>query len=146
LNLTTNFTLNEATFSQAAERAGINNTPSPVVLANIKNAANSLQEIRDFLGAPIRVSSWYRNSATNKIVGGAKNSAHLLGWAIDFDCESLGTPLQVALKIAKSDIRFDQLIHEFGRWVHISFEPKTRGELLTVDNFGTRIGLVPTRR
>lgn len=146
MKLTENFTLYEATFSQAASRAGIDNTPSPVVLENIKQAAKGLQLVRDVLGAPVRVSSWYRNSAVNKIVGGAKGSSHTQGWSIDFDCDSVGTPLQICQRIYKANIGFDQLIHEFGAWVHISFDPRMRGELLTFDRFGpARVGLLPIR-
>ncbi|MFZ0267748.1 hypothetical protein [Caulobacter sp.] len=40
---------------------------------------------------------------------------------------------------------FDQLIHEFGRWVHISFDPARRMQQLTIDGEGTRSGLLAVR-
>lgn len=146
MKLTNSFTLDESLHSQAASRAGIDNTPLPAILENIKQAAQGLQRVRDFLGFPIIVSSWYRNSAVNKIVGGAKNSSHMQGWAIDFTCPTFGPPLKVCQAIYKNGIGFDQLIHEYGAWVHISFDPRMRGELLTYDSFGPpRIGLVSVR-
>jgi Peptidase M15 len=146
MNLTEHFTLNEATFSQAADRSGIDNTPSPVVLKNIQHAAIQLERIRSLLNAPIRISSWYRNSATNKRVGGSKNSSHLRGFAIDFDSDSFGTPLQICNVIANSGIKFNQLIHEYGRWVHADFDPLAKMELLTIDSFGTRFDLLSIRK
>jgi zinc D-Ala-D-Ala carboxypeptidase len=73
------------------------------------------------------------NRALNKAVGGAAKSAHLQGLAADFTIPVAGNPLQVARKIAKSTIPFDQLIHEYGSWVHlgISLGPPRR-ELLTI--------------
>ncbi len=146
MNLTPSFTLHEAIFSQNASRAGIDNTPSPVILENIKQAAQGLQRVRDLLDSPVIVSSWYRNSAVNKLANGSKGSSHMQGWAIDFTCPNFGSPLKVCQAIYKNNIGFDQLIHEFGAWVHISFDPRMRGELLTFDSFGPpRVGLVPVR-
>ena len=47
--------------------------------------------------------------------------------------DGFGTPYQVALALSKSGIEFDQLIHERNVWVHISFNPRMRGQLLTFD-------------
>ena len=52
-------------------------------------------------------------------VGGSKISAHMQGLAADFTAPGFGTVLQVARKIAASEIAYDQLIYEFGSWVHI---------------------------
>ena len=48
--------------------------------------------------------------------------------------------------IAAAGIRFDQLIHEFGRWVHLSVDPRMRRNVLTIDRSGTRPGLLEVRR
>lgn len=42
------------------------------------------------------------------------------GRAIDFNVFSFGTPYDVCQAIIAAGIEFDQLIHEFGRWVHLS--------------------------
>lgn len=42
-----------------------------------------LQLLRDQLGVPIYIRSGYRSPATNKAVGGARNSQHLYGRAAD---------------------------------------------------------------
>ena len=47
------------------------------------------------------------------------NSAHMRGLAADFTAPTFGTVLAVAQQIARSDIEFDQLIHEYGGWVHL---------------------------
>jgi putative chitinase len=54
------------------------------------------------------------------------------GWAVDFTCKAYGDPLAVCKAIESSGIKFDQMIHEFGRWTHISFAPEMRGQKLTI--------------
>jgi zinc D-Ala-D-Ala carboxypeptidase len=132
MNLSENFTLEEATFSETATRLGISNQPSPEQLENMKKAAEGMEAIRKLLGKPIRVSSWLRLPAVNKAIGGAAKSSHMDGWAIDFTCSGYGTPFEVAKALKDSDIQVDQVIHEFGRWVHVSFAPEMRGQFLTI--------------
>ena len=132
MNLSQNFTLEEATFSETAVRMGISNEPSPKQLENLKKSAEGMEAIRTLLGKPIRVSSWLRLPEVNKAIGGALKSSHMDGWAIDFVCPSYGDPYAVAKAIKKSDIQVDQVIHEFGRWVHVSFAPEMRNQYLTI--------------
>jgi hypothetical protein len=69
----------------------------------------------------------------NKAIGGAKASAHMEGLAADFTAPAFGTVLQVAKKIAAAGIDFDQLIYEYGTWVHIGLRTGTpRRELLSI--------------
>lgn len=49
--------------------------------------------------------------------------------------------LAVAHAIQRSGIAFDQLLHEFDAWVHISFAAHPRAQVLTIDARGTRPGL-----
>jgi len=108
------------------------NTPPDAVYNNMLIAAQGMEKVREILGnKPISISSWYRSPQVNKAVKGSKNSAHMTGFAVDFVCPSYGAPLDVAKAIAHSGMNFDQVIHEFGRWVHISFDPRMRGQLLT---------------
>jgi hypothetical protein len=132
MNLSPNFTLEEATFSETATRLGIDNQPSPDQLENLKKSAEGMEAIRTLLGKPIRVSSWLRLPAVNQAIGGAAKSSHMDGWAIDFVCPSYGDPYAVAKAIKESDIQVDQVIHEFGRWVHVSFAPEMRNQYLTI--------------
>jgi hypothetical protein len=130
MQLSKNFTLEEAVFSQIGTRKGINNTPGSVQLENMKKCASSLELVRSLLKKPIIIDSWYRSAELNTAIGGVGHSAHMEGWAVDFVCPGFGTPIEVAKAIAKSKIKFDQIIYE-GTWVHISFNPKLRGEQLT---------------
>lgn len=132
MNLSQNFTLDEATFSETAVRLGINNQPSPQQLENMKIAAEGMEKIRALLGKSIRVNSWLRLPDVNVAVGGSKVSSHMDGWAIDFTCAGFGDPYAVAKALKESDIQVDQVIHEFGRWVHVSFAPEMRGQFLTI--------------
>jgi len=133
MQLTTHFSLEELTLSSYAQRKGLPNDPQPGVIENLKITAAGMEVVRTILGdAPIHVDSGYRSPLVNAAIGGAKNSAHLTGYACDFICPAFGTPYQVANAIAHAvpPLRFDQLILEYG-WVHISFAPTFRMALLT---------------
>lgn len=144
--LSEHFSLAELTVSDKARRLGLSNLPPPNILARLKTTAGQMERVRELLGGrAITVSSAYRAPAVNSAVGGAKSSAHMSGWAVDFTCPAYGPPLAIAERIARSALTFDQLIHEHGRWVHISFAPERRGELLTIDGHGTRSGLLAVR-
>ena len=132
MNLSENFTLEEATFSDTAIRQGINNQPNDKQLENMKIAAKHLENLRNLLGKPLHVNSWLRLPELNVAVGGSKISAHMDGWAIDFTCLGFGDPLAVCKAIENSDIKFDQMIYEYGRWTHISFAPEMRQQKLTI--------------
>jgi len=141
MRLSDHFTLAELCASQTAARLGIDNTPSPEMVDALRRTAQLLEKVRALLGKPILVSSGYRAPLVNRAVGGAANSAHMLGCAADFSCPAFGSPLEVAREIAQSDIVFDQLIHEFRAWVHIAWSPQPRRMVLTIDGAGTRHGL-----
>lgn len=130
--LTAHFTLEELTASQTAARKRIDNTPSPQIVERLTDTARRMEFVRAALGGrPIQVSSGYRSERLNRAIGGATNSAHTLGYAVDFTCRAFGDPLAVCRALAASDIAFDQLIEELGQWVHISFAPPLRRQILT---------------
>jgi len=130
-----NFSRHELLASETAERLGIENTPDNAqVEKNLVNLAYTLQEIKDRMQKHFKrnvylvISSGYRSPNLNKAIGStSKRSAHLYGLAADFKATTL-TPKQVLEFIDThcKDLVFDQLIEEFGRWVHIGIiKPNT---------------------
>lgn len=136
MKLSKNFSMEEAVFSETASRLGIDNTPDKSASLHILYVAHQLESIRESLGVPIHITSWYRGEALNaSIPGSSKTSAHITGYAVD--CHVLGlTALELCIKVEalleKSGIKFDQIIHEYGSWMHISFDPRNRGQCLTI--------------
>lgn len=134
MHISEHFTLGEFTFSQYATRHGIDNVISPGDLKNLERLAETMERVRAILGnVPIIISSGYRSPALNRLIGGAKRSAHLYGLACDFTAPEFGTPLDVCRAIAGSDLEWDQVIHE-GRWAHLGLcnpQETPRMELLT---------------
>jgi hypothetical protein len=130
MNLSEHFTLEEATHSDTAIRQGIDNQPSTLQLENMKMAAQKLEQLRAVTG-PLNINSWLRLPAVNVAVGGSKVSSHMDGWAIDVSSSKM-TPYQLCQEVKKAGIKFDQMIHEFGRWMHISFAPEMRQQELTI--------------
>lgn len=126
--LTAHFALQELV---ATQHRDIENRPPPEVVATLRVTAERMEEVRGLLGdRVVTVSSGYRCPALNRAVGGARNSAHLTGHAVDFNCYGFGRPSAVCRALANSDLAFDQLIEE-GTWVHISFDPRMRRQVLT---------------
>ena len=134
MSLSEHFSLDELTTSQEATRHNIKNTPSPAVVENLRMLAALLEQVRTLLGShSIHISSGYRSLALNRYIGSNDTSAHIRGYAADFTCPAFGKQIEVAKKIAESNLKFDQLIYESGTnpWVHISCDPQNRRQLLT---------------
>lgn len=127
------FTLDEMLVSELAARKGIDNSPSLEVLATLKLTAMEMDKVRVFLGKPVLPSSWYRCLELNRALGSKDDSQHVKGEAVDFIAPAYGSVQQVFEAIRKSDICFDQLIVECGRWVHISFSARNRRQCLAYD-------------
>jgi putative chitinase len=130
MQLSEHFTLEEATYSETAIRLGINNQPSEKQLENMKIAAEGMEQVRALTGA-LRINSWLRLPEVNVAVGGSKISSHMDGWAIDCSSSKM-TPYVICKLVEESNIKYDQMIHEFGRWMHISFAPEMRMQKLTI--------------
>jgi zinc D-Ala-D-Ala carboxypeptidase len=149
MNLSPNFTLREMTDSATAVARGWENVPPPDVMDALRRTAAGLEEVRallsDIVGhpVPIIITSGYRSLRLNRAIGSRDTSQHVLGEAADFRAPQFGTPAQIVSTIAKSPIQFDQLISEStrsgARWVHISFGPRNRGEVLEINENGTRL-------
>jgi hypothetical protein len=129
MKLSKNFSLHELTKSEAAERRGIDNTPSLTVIDNLQALVdNVLQPLRDKLG-PVVITSGYRSPAVNVAVGGSPTSDHCLGMAADI--EVLGKDNKETAQWILENLKFTQLILEFytdglpdSGWVHVSYDPQ----------------------
>jgi hypothetical protein len=141
VKLSPNFTLEELTHSETAERLGLDNTPDEKVKANLVRLARMLEDVRRVLSRPIMVNSAYRSPAVNKAIGSKPTSQHCLGCAADIRVPGL-TPNDIVKAIIKTNIEYDQLIREFDSWVHISITnthtDKPRRQVLIIDRSGTR--------
>lgn len=120
-NLSENFTLQEMTRSSTAVRLSIDNRPDDQQMENLKRlCVETLEPVKTLAGGKrVRVSSGLRVKLLNQKIGGSKSSDHVNGNASDFTIEDM-TVTEVVEMIMNSDIPFDQLIHEFDSWVHIS--------------------------
>jgi len=79
------FTWAEALHAQSDDFPRLPKTKQEV--ENIIALAKRLQPIRDRLGKPIRITSWYRPEPFNSRAGGARYSQHLTGKAVDLAVE-----------------------------------------------------------
>ena len=89
--------------------------------------ANKVFEpLREWVGGPIRVNSFFRCARLNSAIGGSERSQHCEGRAIDID-DVFGHKTNAEMfHYIKDNLSFDNLIWEFGgndnpAWVHVSF-------------------------
>lgn len=119
------FTKEELCFSEYAVRNGIENKPDKESFENLERLAEQvLEPIRKEIARPIYITSGYRIKEVNSAVGGSSNSQHMKGQAVDTVCP--GVPLEVYYNkikrmVQQNELIVDQVILEFGSWVHISY-------------------------
>ena len=110
--------------SETADKNKIQNTPSVEVEQNIEELLEVLDGLREHYGKPIKITSGYRCTELNKLVGGSPTSAHVIGYAADL--QPVGDTFEnfkasVLEWLNKSGVKFDQCILERNKntqWVH----------------------------
>ena len=117
----------ESTYSMTATRRGIDNTPNDKQLENMELVADEVFEpLREWVGGPIKINSFFRCPKLNKAIGGSSKSQHCHGQAIDLD-DTFGKATNAEMyHWIKENLKFDQMIWEFGdddnpNWVHVSY-------------------------
>lgn len=117
------FTMGEATYSSTAIRRGIKNTPSWSERTNIRYTARRLDEVREILGRPVVVSSWFRSARLNRAVGGSSSSGHRKGMAVDIILKKGSAGKKEYERVKNRLESFDQLIYYPRRGhLHIRFK------------------------
>ena len=117
----------EGVRSRTADRRGLDNTPNESQLKCMKEIAEGLFEpLREWVGGPIKINSFFRGEPVNTAIGGSKYSQHMKGQAIDID-DTFGHKTNAEMyHYIKDNLDFDQLIWEFGddenpNWIHVSY-------------------------
>ena len=117
----------EGVYSMTANRLGLANDPSDEHLASMELLAEKVFEpLREHVGHPIKINSFYRGPQLNKAIGGSIASQHCKGQAIDID-DTYGHASNKAMyDWIKANLDYDQMIWEFGTdqnpdWVHVSY-------------------------
>ena len=122
------FTLEELIKSSTARRKGISNLPTGEQKENlIALVDNVLDPLRKLWGQPIIVTSGFRCTKLNRLVGGVAKSQHTKGQAADIRTVENTTMANKRLfdVAMRSGLPFDQLIDEYGyNWIHISYNAK----------------------
>ncbi len=129
-NISKHVSYKEGVRSNTALRLGIENTPRAEQLEKMNVVANEVFEpLREWVGGPIKINSFFRCYKLNKAIGGSKTSQHMRGQAMDID-DTFGCKTNTEMfNYVKDNLDFDQMIWEFGDddnpdWVHISFVSK----------------------
>lgn len=129
------FTIKELIKSTTATAKKIDNTPTKEVEDNLTKLVDKvLDPLREAYGKPIKVNSGYRCPKLNRAVGGSATSQHVLGQAADITGGSKAENKILFDLIKSLKLPFDQLIWENGgAWVHVSFGPRNRRQVLSIN-------------
>lgn len=141
MQLSEHFTLDELIISQEAVRSGLKNEPTALQVEALGLlCVHILEPLRARVKRPIVVSSGFRSKTINTRIGGNASSQHCKGEAADILVPGMDTADVVDL-IRAMRLPFDQLIDEFGRWVHVSYSRTggQRGEVLMAFRQGGQV-------
>jgi hypothetical protein len=126
------FTVGEATY---LPRLKMHYKPSEADKSNILKLALILDQVRDIVGKPFIVNVWIRPTITmpdgraidyNAMIGGAANSAHKTGEAVDFNVA--GVPAEAARAVIVPHLEALGLRCEDGvAWIHLDCRPVPPG-------------------
>ena len=127
IHLSDHFTLHEMVSSGTALRFGIDNTPTPEVVENLRFLCRAVLEPLRLRYGRIIITSGYRCREVNRLVGGAPYSQHLRGEAADIYIPSREKAKKY-FEFIRDNTDFDQLIREpitreekdYPRWLHVS--------------------------
>ena len=125
--LSPSFRLSEFVRSQAAINLGLDNTPGPQAIENLRQLCiHVLQPVRNHFALPVRINSGFRSANLNRAIGGALSSQHMLGEAADIEIEGVSNA-HLWEFISKLPA-YDQVIAEYleandpnAGWVHVSY-------------------------
>lgn len=116
----------ETTVSRTGTELGIKNIPTEQEKIYIQYTAKRMDSIRELIGVPLIVLSWFRCEKLNTAVGGSKTSAHRFGLAVDVYSNKMSakTIYEKALNLKEEGkIQFDQLIYyKKQNFVHFGFK------------------------
>jgi hypothetical protein len=132
----------EGVHSNTALRRGLDNTPNAEQIRCMQDIAKLLFEpLREWVGGPIKINSFFRGEPVNTAIGGSTRSQHMKGQAMDLD-DTFGHKTNAEMyHYIKDNLDFDQLIWEFGddenpNWIHVSYvtHRKNRKKLTIAKN------------
>ena len=130
MKLSQHFSMGEITKTKYQTADG--NIPSHVVIENLKRLCPWLEELRRRYNEPIIINSGYRSPAVNKLAGGAANSNHLTGCAVDIRTYGMEQAMRYAVILMDyaddSNQDFDEILIEKNSkgsiWLHFAVRPK----------------------
>jgi len=151
MRLSPNFTLDELTFSEIAQRKGIPNKPNVQQIEALRVLCmNILQPVRDHFKLPVSVSSGFRTIGLCLAIGSSAKSQHTRGEAADF--EIFGVHNKDVSDWIVKNLDYDQCILEFwdpkdpnSGWIHCSYtlERMNRKEYLWANKENGKIVYTP---
>lgn len=116
------FTVAELCKSEKAKIHHIDNVPDDTQREHLEHLINVLDDIREQWGSAIIVTSGFRCSILNRVVGGVATSAHKLGYAADLYPQNGKYKEFISFMTKWAETNdYDQIIEEHSgnsKWLH----------------------------
>ena len=124
--LSKNFDISDLTRSSTADQRNIKEqkkSPMYIIRRERQFTKQTLQPVRDQLGSPIFINSWWRHPKTNVAVGGVSTSGHLDGDTVDIRTVVSGRFRNdlLAKAVLNSGVPFSKMILEEGTFARPKF-------------------------
>lgn len=137
--ITEHFSMEEMTHSSTLDEyngkhgTDKNNVPSVQERVALKHLCTQLEELREKMGCPLRISSGFRSPFLNKMVGGSATSLHKYGLAADV---ILPHDKMLEFAVQAMNMRFTREVYlsykphgtSCSSWVHLGVSMFSEGE------------------
>lgn len=118
-------TIEDLIYSDTAVTNGIDNRPRAKEMACLYDLIDNVLKPLCRAVGQMKINSGYRCAELNRMVGGVKNSQHMLGQAADIRCGMRGKDNQDYLNEVEDWMKryanFDQLIR-YDTFIHVSYK------------------------